>query len=54
MIIMPSSRKMTFQSIPLSSEKKMPWSSVAPMRTIAAAPQSEAVRRGTLSVAIRT
>ena len=37
MIIMPSSRKMTFQSMPLSSEKNG-VSSVAPMTSISAAP----------------
>ena len=53
MIIMPSSRKMTFQSMPLSSEKKIDWSSVAPMSTISAAPTSATVTRGTFSVAMR-
>ena len=53
MIIMPSSRKMTFQSMPLSSEKKIDWSSVAPMSTISAAPTRATVTRGTFSVAMR-
>ena len=43
MIIMPSSRKMTFQSTPVSSEKKAAWSSVAPMTTIS---RGAAERRG--------
>ena len=38
--IIPNSRKMTFQSIPVSSEKKISWPRTAPIATIAAAPSS--------------
>ena len=51
--IIPKSRKMTFQSIPVSSEKKMSWPRVAPMTTISAAPTSATVTRLKRSVAIR-
>jgi len=54
MIIIPSSRKMTFQSIPLSSKKKIPALSVAPSTTVSAPPVSATVTRGTFSVAIST
>ena len=53
MSIMPSSRKMTFQSMPASSEKNACSASVAPISSISAAPPSAAATRWTFSVAIR-
>lgn len=52
--IIPSSRKMTFQSMPESSEKKACSASVAPMSSISTAPPSAAATRCTHSVAIST
>ena len=54
MIIMPRSRKMTFQSTPVSSLKNAVWASTAPSTTIAAAPASAAATRWIRSVAIST
>jgi hypothetical protein len=54
MSIMPSSRKMTFQSMPASSEKNAWSASVAPITSISAAPPSAAATRWIFSVAIRT
>ncbi len=54
MIIIPSSRKTTFQSIPVSSEKNADASSVAPMTTMIAAPPSATSTRGSFSVAMKT
>ena len=45
MSIMPSSRKMTFQSMPASAEKNACSASVAPMSSISAAPPSAAATR---------
>ena len=50
--IMPSSRKMTFQSIPDSSEKNACSASVAPISNITTAPPRAAATRCTFSVAI--
>ena len=52
--IIPNSRKMTFQSIPVSSEKKMSWPRAAPMTTISAAPTNATTTRLKRSVAIST
>ncbi len=52
MTIMPSRRKMTFQSTPVSSLKKAACVSVAPIRTIAAAPPRATATRLIRSVAI--
>ena len=52
--IIPKSRKMTFQSMPVSSEKKMSCPRTAPMTTISAAPTSATATRLKRSVAIRT
>ena len=54
MIIMPSSRKMTFQSTPVSSLKNAVWASTTPRTTIAAAPVNAAATRWIRSVAIST
>lgn len=54
MIIIPSSRKMTFQSIPEDSLKNIAASSVAPMMTMSAAPPSATSTRGSFSVAMNT
>lgn len=54
MIIIPKSKKMTFQSMPVSSEKNISCPRVAPMITIAAAPPSATAARFSFSVAIRT
>jgi hypothetical protein len=54
MIIIPSSRKMTFQSTPVSSLKNATSASTTPSSTIAAAPVSAAATRWMRSVAIRT
>ena len=45
---------MTFQSIPVSSEKKMSWPRTAPMATIAAAPSSATTVRLNFSVTMTT
>jgi hypothetical protein len=50
--IMPNSRKMTFQSTPVSSEKNAASPLLAPMSSMTAAPTREALTRGTHSVAI--
>ena len=52
-IIMPISRKMTFQSMPLCSEWKADVSSVAPMASIRPAPPRAAATRWIFSVMIR-
>lgn len=52
--IIPSSRTMTFQSIPASAEKNACSASVAPISSITTAPPSAAVTRWIFSVAIRT
>jgi hypothetical protein len=52
MIIMPSRRKITFQSTPVAGENQALSASTAPMRTIAAAPPSAAATRWMRSVAI--
>ena len=52
--IIPSSRKMTFQSMPASSEKNACSASVAPISSISAAPPSAAATRWIFSVAIST
>lgn len=52
--IMPSSRKMTFQSIPATSEKNACSGRVAPISSMTTAPPRAAVTRWTLSVAIST
>ena len=52
MIIIPSSRKMTFQSIPVSSEKKMSWAPTAPTPATTAAPPSATMARGNRSCTI--
>ena len=54
MSIIPSSRKMTFQSMPDSSEKNACSASVAPISSISTAPPSAAATRWIFSVAIRT
>ncbi len=54
MSIIPSSRKMTFQSMPACSEKNACSASVAPMTSMIAAPPSAAATRCTRSVAIST
>ena len=54
MIIIPSSRKMTFQSIPVSSEKKALSALTAPSTTIAPAPHRAAATRWIRSVAMST
>ena len=51
--IMPRSRKMTFQSTPLCSEKKADLSSVAPIAGISAAPPRAAPTRWIYSLMIR-
>lgn len=51
-IIMPMSRKMTFQSTPLCSEKKADLSSVAPIASISAAPPRAAPTRWIFSLMI--
>ncbi len=53
-IIMPMSRKMTFQSMPESVEKNADSSSVARMASMRAAPPRAAATRWTHSVMIRT
>ena len=50
--IIPSSRKMTFQSMPVSSEKKASSAPTIPTAKTAATPPRAAVVRGTRSVAI--
>jgi len=50
--IIPSSRKMTFQSMPASSEKNACSASVAPVSSIRVAPPSAAATRWIFSVAI--
>ena len=52
--IIPSSRKMTFQSMPDSSEKNACSASVAPITSIIDAPPRAAATRWIFSVAIRT
>src|SRR5918994_5758282 len=52
--IIPNSRKMTFQSIPVSSEKKISWPRTEPIATIAAAPRSATSVRLNFSVTITT
>jgi hypothetical protein len=52
MTIIPSSRKMTFQSIPASSEKNAASASVSPSASMNQAPPSAAATRFTRSVAI--
>ena len=52
--IIPNSKKMTFQSIPDSSEKNACSASVAPISSITVAPPSAAATRCTRSVAIST
>jgi hypothetical protein len=54
MSIMPMSRKMTFQSMPASSEKNACSASVAPMTSTIAAPPRAAATRWIFSVAIST
>ncbi len=54
MSIIPASRKMTFQSMPVRSEKKACSASTAPMTSMSAAPPSAAATRCTFSVAIST
>ena len=54
MIIIPSSRKMTFQSTPVSSLKNAVFASTTPSSTMAAAPPSAAATRWMRSVAIST
>jgi hypothetical protein len=55
MIIIPSSRKMTFQSTPVSGEKNAPSASLMPSASTSAAPPSAAAVRVThRSVAIST
>ena len=55
MIIMPRSRKMTFQSTPVSAEKKAASASLIPSaRTSAAPPRAAATRLTHRSVAMRT
>ena len=54
MIIIPSSRKMTFQSTPVSSLKNAVFASTTPSSTMAAAPPSAAATRWIRSVAIST
>ncbi len=54
MIIMPSSRKMTFQSTPVSSLKNAVCASTTPRITIAAAPTRAAATRWIRSVAMST
>ena len=54
MTIMPSSRKMTFQSMPVSSEKKAVFASMTPISSMTAAPPSAAATRWIRSVAIST
>jgi hypothetical protein len=53
MSIIPTSRKMTFQSIPASSEKNACSASVAPISSMIAAPPRAAATRWIFSVAIR-
>ena len=52
--IIPNSKKMTFQSIPVSSEKKMSCPRTEPMATIAAAPNSATAVRENFSVTMTT
>ncbi len=52
MIIMPSSRKTTFQSIEVSSWKNAEVAFTPPTRTMAAAPPSAAYVRGMRSEAM--
>ena len=52
--IIPSSRKMTFQSTPDSSEKNACSASVAPMSSINDAPPRAAATRWIFSVAMNT
>jgi hypothetical protein len=55
MIIMPRSRKTTFQSTPVSSEKKAASASLIPSASTSAAPPNAAAVRVThFSVAMRT
>lgn len=54
MIIMPSSRNTTFQSMPASTEWKAVSPSVRPSASISAAPPSAAATRCTRSVAMST
>ena len=54
MTIIPSSRKMTFQSTPVSSLKKAVRVSTTPSSTIAAAPHRAAATRWMRSVAMST
>jgi hypothetical protein len=51
--IIPSSRKITFQSTPVSSPKNATLASTTPTNTMAAAPQSAAATRWIRSVAMR-
>ena len=53
-IIIPSSRKMTFHSMPVSSEKKACSASVIRSSSIRAAPPSATLVRSTFSVTSRT
>ncbi len=52
--IMPSNRKMTFQSIAVDSSKKACSASVIPRASISAAPAMAAAVRCTHSVAMKT
>lgn len=52
--IIPRSRKMTFQSMPASSEKKAWSASVTPSASMITAPPRAAFTRCTHSAAIRT
>ena len=54
MIIIPSSRKMTFQSTPVSSLKNAVFASTTPSSTMTAAPPRAAATRWIRSVAIST
>jgi hypothetical protein len=53
-IIMPSSRKMTFQSTPASTEQKAEVPSVAPIASIRPAPPRATATRWIFSLMIRT
>ena len=53
MIIIPKSRKMTFQSTPVCSSKKAVSASTRPMTTMPATPPRAAATRWTRSVAMR-
>jgi hypothetical protein len=53
MIIIPSSRKMTFQSTPVSSEKNAERALTMPATAMTAAPPTAAAARLTFSVAMR-